>query len=422
MKIFFVSSEGDGAWCVWKLIHDGHDVTWTIGNNKYKEALGGLIPPPVEYVTNPQDYDLIIFDSSGHGEAADIARAFTPVIGSSKFADMLEHDRAFGIRFMEQCGISVPPWQEFSDVSDAVRWIKQTKKRTVFKPLGSRADSALTYVSKSPEDMIRYLEVLFKKVKVKSFILQEFIQGTEISSEGYFNGTDFYGTNHTLEEKKFMSGGIGPNTGCSGNLVWMPGRIDPVFERGLLRTKGALQEAGFVGPIDLNTIVTEGEIYGLEWTPRFGYEGTCNLARLLPCDFGQFMFDIATGQSPSIGEARAKFCATIRITVPPYPRLANPAKDAGIPVVGIDIDNPDCWYLSDVHIKEGTETELETIGTDGLIGAPIAVGDTIKQAFNECEQAIDKLLIPDLQWRDDVAECCERRFEVLSRQGWLRRI
>jgi phosphoribosylamine-glycine ligase len=422
MKLFFVSATGDGAWAVWKLIHDGHDVTWTLGDTKYIQVLEGLIPPPVESVPDPSSYNLIVFDMSGHGDAADLAREHTPVIGASSFCDQLEHDRTFGIQFMEKCGIRVPEWQAFTDISDAVNWLRKTKKRTVFKPLGGRADSALTYVSKSADDMIRYLEVLFKKVKVKSFVLQEFINGTEISSEGYFNGTDFFALNHTLEEKKFLSGGIGPNTGCSGNLVWMPGRSDPVFERGLLRAKDALREAGFRGPIDLNTIVTEGEIYGLEWTPRFGYEGTCNLARLIPGDFATFLFDIATGQSPNVGTARANFCATIRITVPPYPRLADPKKDAGVPVVGIDIDNPDCWYLSDVHIKEGTESELETIGTDGLIGAPICIGDTIKQTFSECEQAIDKLLIPDLQWRDHVAECCERRYETLSRQGWLRRI
>jgi len=422
MKILWVSIEGDGAWGVWKLLHDGHDVTWALANMKYKDALAGLIPSPVETITNPVDYDLIIFDSSGHGEAADIARESTPVIGASALADALEHDRLFGLEFMQKCGINIPPYECFDDVSDGVRWIKKTKKQTVFKPFGDRADSALTYVSKSAEDMIRYLEVLFKKVKVKQFILQEVVHGTEISSEGYFNGSEFYALNHTLEEKKFMSGGIGPNTGCSGNLVWMPTRSDNVFERGLLRAGPALAEAGFRGPIDLNTIVTEGEIYGLEWTPRFGYEGTCNLARLIPGDFASFLLAIATGDSPTVGETRAKFSATVRITVPPYPRPANPAKDAGVPVVGIDVDDPDCWYLSDIRIKEGTEGEVETIGTDGLIGAPISVSETICGAFDECQAAIDKLLIPDLMYRNDVKKCVEKRFECLSRQGWLRPI
>jgi len=422
MRLFVVSATGDGAWFVWKLLHDGHDVTWTLGNMKYSEVLAGLIPPPVASVSDPDSYDLIVFDMSGHGEAADLARVHTPVIGASSFCDQLEQDRIFGIEFMEKCGIHVPPWEQFTDISDAIRFLRKTKKRYVFKPLGGRDDCSTTYVAKSAEDMEKYLEILFKRVKVKEFVLQEFIAGTEVSSEGYFNGTEFFALNHTLEEKKFMAGGVGPNTGCSGNLVWMPTRSDPVFERGLLRAGHALQEAGFRGPIDLNTIVTEGEIYGLEWTPRFGYEGTCNLARLIPGDFASFLLAIATGESPTLGEPRAKFSATVRLSVPPYPRMANPAKDAGVPVVGIDVDNPDCWYLSDIRIKEGTEGEVETIGTDGLIGAPISVSETICGAFDECQAAIDKLLIPDLMYRNDVKKCVEKRFETLSRQGWLRPI
>jgi phosphoribosylamine-glycine ligase len=259
---------------------------------------------------------------------------------------------------------------------------------------------------------------LVSKVKVKEFLLQEFITGTEISTEGWFNGTDFYALNHDMEEKKFLSGGHGPNTGCSGSVVWMPHLPNNLMSYGLLRTREALAQEGFVGPIDLNVIATEGQIFGLEWTPRFGYDAACNLSRLLPMEFGEFLYQIATGASPSVIPSKYPFAATIRLSVPPYPYEGKVGKYGPVPVKGIDLSHIDCCYLSDVRLlPDGT---METIGIDGFVGAPIGVGDSIKEAFADCEDFIGRLQIPDLQWRNDIGKCCEKRYAELSRNGWLR--
>lgn len=423
MKILFCSPNGDGPWMALRLLHDGHDVQWIAKHPRDKDSLRGLIPPPLDSIGNPSDYDLVVYDFCDDGETADRIRELTPVIGSSAFADRLEHDRTFGIEFMQQCGIPVPPYETFNDIGEATKWLNDSKKRCVFKPSGDVQDKATTYVSKSAEDMVRYLEVLSKRAKIDEFILQEFIEGTEVSTDGWFNGTTFCAVAHTLEEKKFLSGGIGPNTGCSGNLVWMPPGPNPLFERGLRRAEDGLRGAGFVGPIDLNTIVTEGEVYGLEWTPRFGYEGTCNVMALMPVDFGEFLHQVATGSDVAPTIPKAAFAATVRVTVPPYPtQLKNASKFAGIPIEGIDLDKLDRFFLSDVRTKDGTDNELETGGVDGLIGAPIGLGDSPEQAFYECQTVIDNLKVPDLQWRSDVAECCGKRYQTLLRGGWLRRI
>lgn len=423
MNILLVSNSGEGAWFTWLLEHNGHKVSWVVGDDREADTLRGLIPPPLASIEHPSSYDLIVFDMTGTGDVADELRQHTPVIGCSELADKLEHDREFGIDFMQRAGITVPAWQAFDDVSDGLRWLRAKKKRVVFKPIGAGDDSSLTYVGKSVEDMERYLDILFRRVKVKRFLFQEFVEGTEVSTEAWFNGDQFFALNHTLEEKKFMAGGLGPNTGCAGNVVWMPPRSNALFERGLAKVAPLLKEAGYVGMVDLNTIVTEGEIYGLEWTPRFGYEGTCNLTRLLPMEFGEFMHTIAVGGTPTLGAARHPFAATIRVSIPPYPTFPLPQamtkKFEGTPVSGIDPAKLDAWFLCGVRLREGSEEEIETCG-DGFIGCPIGVGDSIRQAFSECEQAIGCLLLPNLQYRNDLRHCIEKRYETLLLQGWLR--
>ena len=410
---------GDGAWFTALLRHEGHDASWVIGVDKYRGTLEGIIPPPLEHIGHPADYDLVLYDQNGAGETADDVRVHTPVIGSSAFADDLELNRMHGLEFMEQCGIQVPPWKAFDSTDAAISWLRDTKKRTVFKPMGA-ADTSTTYVSKDSDDMERYLGILASRIRMKEFVLQEFVHGTEVSTEGWFNGTEWFAHNHTLETKKLLAGDLGPATGCSGNVVWMPNRPTALFSRGLQKATESLRDVGYHGPIDLNAIVTESEVYGLEWTPRFGYDATPCFTRLLPMPFGEFCYTIALGETPTLNVARAPFCAAFRLHVPPYPAKSDPKKYAGVPVRGISLDNIDEWYLSDVRINE--DGDMETIGTDGFIGAYLAVGDTIHDAFASCREVIGKIIIPDLGWRSDVEDCCVKRYIALQQEGWLRQL
>lgn len=418
MKILVASMQGDGAWFAALLRHEGHDADWVVGVDKYAGTLEGIVPAPLESIGHPADWDLILFDQNGAGKSADDVRQHTPVLGSSELADQLEFDRRFGLEFMESSGIAVPPWKPFESTDAAISWLRETKKRTVFKPVGA-ADTSTTYVSKNSEDMERYLGILASRIRMKEFVLQEFVHGTEVSTEGWFNGTDWFAQNHTLETKKLLAGDLGPATGCSGNVVWMPNRPTALFERGLQKATERLRGLGYRGPVDLNAIVTDSEVYGLEWTPRFGYDATPCFTRLLGMPFGEFCYKIALGETPTLPAAKAPFCASFRLHVPPYPAKSDPKKYGGVPVKGIDVDHIDEWYLSDVRIKPGTD-EMETLGTDGFIGAYMATADTIHDAFAACRKVIEGIMIPDLGFRNDVEDCCVKRYLALQSGGWLR--
>lgn len=417
MKILLVSSTGDGAWFNWLLTHEGHQVDWICASERDASTLTGIINPPLPRCPHPSAYDLVVYDSSGMGESADYARTLTPTIGSSLLADHLEHDRVFGLKAMEEAGIRVPKWEPFDSPSQAIAFLHKNNRRYVLKPIGD-APSDATYVSKSSEDMIHFIETRLDS-KVKSFVLQEFVAGTEVSTEAWWTGSEFVALNHTIELKKFMNDDVGPNTGCAANIVWMPDRINPIFQQGLQKIAPILQREGFVGMIDLNTIVTEGDIYGLEWTPRFGYEGTCNLTRLIPIPFGEFLYSVATGKSPSLSQPRAKFAATLRLSIPPYPSAEFSRKKIQAPVSGISLEHLDCFVLYDVLMQDG---ELVTGGTYNVIGSPIGCSETIDGAFDECMLSVGKLEVANLQYRTDAAKVIGKRYATLQSQGWLRPI
>lgn len=430
MKIALNSYTGYGAHFALRLLAEGHSVDYFLSEEKYHPILQGLVKAKLinpdsrksqqNYINDLpryEKYDLSVFDLTGKPRQAEVSSSSVPTIGDGSLQTMLEDDRTFGIEMMEAAKINVPPYQRFTDVNEAKSFIKSTGKRYVFKPDGGQdQDTATTYVAKDAEDLIKAIDKLFTSAKGSSFILQEFKTGIEISTEGWFNGTDFYCLNCTLEEKKFMNNGIGPNTGCAGNLVFSISPHSRIFKEGLGKLKSIVPY--FRGMIDLNAIVTDDKLYGLEWTPRFGYDAAATFLEMYGGDFGDLLHKIASDKVPE-NSWRAEFGASVRLTIPPYPTELHMAKKAGIPIKGIDPEDTAQvlkTYMYDVKLDGD---QLVTAGVNGFIASPVEIGTTIPEVFGKLEARIKEIQIPDMQYRTDIQKTVSKRYVELQQKGWI---
>lgn len=414
-----------GSWFSLQLEQEGHSVDiWLMKHyDDYSFVLEGLVKQPLRAKPNFKDYNLVLFDLTGTPKVAEEVHALgVPCIGDGNLNTELEDDRLLGIQIMEESGINVPEYEVFNDLSEAKRFIKKTNKRYVFKPNGGQdQDTATTYVSKSADDMLRFITKLSSVTHDAEFILQEVVNGTEISTEAWFNGDRFFLVNGTLEEKKFMNDNKGPNTGCAGNLIWIYDQLNPprIFRDGLAKLRDFLKQYNYRGMIDLNTIVTEGEIYGLEWTPRFGYDASATLYACLNNDcFGNFLGSIASGAEPDISISNY-FSSGIRLSVPPYPSEIKGKHPDGVPIEGIEEDDiPKNTFLYDC-MHDGDDG-LCTCGVSGLVAVPIQTGNSPQQAWGKVYEKIKTINIPDMQYRTDLEKTTTERYNILARQGWLR--
>lgn len=415
-----VSYTGYGAWFTLRLLGEGHDVDYYLLDKKYSKVLKGMAPVPLSSKPNFAEYDLVLFDLTGKPKLAEESIALTPTIGDGNLQSQLEDDRLFGIQVMEQVGINVPDYEVFSSIDEAKAYVKETKKRYVFKPFGGQDQgTSATYVSESADDLLDYIDKLGEITKGSEFLLQEVVEGVEVSTEAWFNGEEFFFHNCTLEEKKFLNDGLGPNTGCAGNIVWAHNGFTPrIFTEGLGKMKDFLKEYEFRGMIDLNTIVSPTHVYGLEWTPRFGYDASATICALIESDLGKFFFDIASGGNPNeTFKTNGRFAASIRLSIPPYPLEEDGFAQEGVHVNGVELEKIDReFYLYDA-LFDGEH--ITTAGINGFVVAPIAVGSTIEEAFELVCKKIKKLKIPDVQYRTDL--CCKikERYDKLQSQGWI---
>ena len=418
MKILLVSYSGYGLWFTLRLQDEGHRVDYYLLDRKYENVLRGIAPEPFFKKPDFSKYDLVIFDLTGKPALAEQSIKVTPTLGDSNLATTLEDERLFGIEVMEKVSIKVPPYEVFSDVETAKKFLLETKKRYVFKPNGGQEqETASTYVSTSYEDMLKYIDRLEQMSHGVEFILQEVVNGVEVSTEAWFNGEEFFLINCTLEEKKFMEGRKGPNTGCSGNLVWTFEREPQIFKQGLGKIKDFLASSGYVGMIDLNTIATQSDLYGLEWTPRFGYDASQTLFSLIDSDLGEIFEAVASGGKPNIS-FNNDFAAAVRLSIPPYPSECEGYYQKEVPIENIEPEDIEHIYLYDAML-ENDET-LVTAGLGGFIACPIHAGRSIEEAFAGVKEWIKKIKVPDLQYRQDIYKCTKDRYEALSRMGWFR--
>ena len=218
-----------------------------------------------------------------------------------------------------------------------------------------------------------------------------------------------------------MSGNIGPNTGCAGNLVFTIKGTSPIYQKGLENCKQVLKEVGFCGMIDLNSIITEsGELYGLEWTPRFGYDASATLINMYGGDYGDLLFRVASGKVPE-ESWKAQYGVSVRLSIPPYPTEMRMPKNAGIPIKGIDPEDKkqiQSCYLYDVKLDKSGK-KLITSGINGLIACPIETGTSVPEAFDKLEARIKSIQIPDMQYRDDLKKSLQKRYFELEQKGWF---
>jgi phosphoribosylamine--glycine ligase len=426
MRILFLSPECNGFGVAERLQRIGQKVLFVNGLEKDKFIGIGIVDvvfiPKKEYsfenilnLAKKFKPDFIIMDFTRYGSLCDKLREAGYIVwGGNSIADKLEYDRELAIELCEKYGIITPPTYEFKTADEAKKFIIKNGGRWVYKPEGS-VDATHTFVSKQPnsEDLLFYLDKLSKTDK-KKFILQQFIEGYEISQEIYFNGKNYFLLNWTMEDKKFMNNDLGANTGCSQDVVKFFDKSKKLFRQGLYKLIPFLRQVNYIGQIDLNSIVVpeENKLYFLEFTPRFGYNSIYSTMELLGTErFLEIIYKLAQGidiKEPVINE----YSASVRLTIPPYPYKE---EEKNLPVFFNKQDIDHIYWdgickINDIYF---------TAGSSGCICIVAYKHTNLDYAIKKCYNILDNILLSDKQYRTDLGVNQKKKLKALIPTGWI---
>lgn len=422
MRVLFVSKEGDGLGVGQRLALEGHNVDFWIAEERFAKAGRGLLSRVPSWQSAARRADLIIADCVGLGKYEEIARAYkVPLLGFSRILDIIELDRMKGMELFEAAGIAIPETHEFTSPAEA-RAIPQREgwgDGWVVKPSGNLSTSK-TLTCKDDSLWDRSCKVLPEGC---NGIVQRLVNGVEVSTEGWFNGTNFVQPfNHTFEEKKFLAGNLGQTTGCMGNIV-LPTESNRLTKATVEPLAPFLRRIGYRGPLDINCIVNADGAFALEATSRMGYDAVEALLEGLEEPAGEFLFDVATGEKKEM-KLTGDTMIAVRVSVPPWP-MRKPDSDAEPePIRGITDENIWHLFLTDVFQQGG---EYFTANGDGVIFKATAVGavntrntpDHTYEARRRVYRLLDKIGVQNKQYRTDIGERVNKDIAKLKEWGWL---
>lgn len=414
MKILILSIDGDGLGIAFKLAEEKNEVKMYIQDNQYKQAGIGIIERVDSWRPHAVWADLVICDMVGFGKYEQTLRKMGKVVFScSKLADESELDRQKGMELFEKFEINIPETYNFSSPTEAESIVDLWEEPGfVIKPSGNLS-TAKTYVCKHPDI---YKWALSTIPNGTALIVQKIVEGIEVSTEGWFNGRDWiYPFNHTFEEKKFLDGNKGPNTGCMGNVV-IPTYGNKLTAATIVKIAPFLKRISYRGPVDINTIVDEHRVYALEITARLGYDAIEALMEGLKEPVTDLFFETAIGVKKSMN-LTTDYMIAVRLSVPPWPHGEPDNEAVGMPIIGINEFNIKHLYLTDAYRDEGEDYLYA--GGDGAILKVTARGRDIQEARNRVYRTIDNLTIQDVQYRSDIGLRAIKDIKQLKEWGWL---
>lgn len=327
------------------------------------------------------------------------------IFGPSKAAAKLEESKVYMKNFLKKYSIPTAKYVETSDLKKAESFIDTLELPIVVKADGLCAGKGVIIAKTHEEAKATAKDMLsgfmFGKAGAK-VVVEEFLDGFELSVFGICDGKDFITLPACQDHKRLLDNDEGPNTGGMGAYCPAP-MADEVLmkkieERVIRPTMNGMiaEGAPFEGVLFCGIMVVNNEPITLEFNVRFGDPECEVLMPLLKSSAGELFYKASTGK---LGELKVEFenkkglCVVMASENYPY-KSSTPVK----------ITVP-AEYEEDSHISyAGVKKEGDDLmATGGRVLLSVAIDEDIKKARDKAYRLCENIKFDGSQYRRDIA-------------------
>lgn len=437
MKVLIIDVQGNALDYALRCQEAGHEVRWFIRKNKEGNSpqIGNGLVPRVPHWEPSMNWADLIFLTDNTYYMTDLEpyrRKGYPIFGANFAVAQWELDRNVGQDIFTKAGIPVIPTKEFSNYDEAIKHVKETMGRFVSKPTGDGSgeeSKALSYVSKTPADMVYMLQRWKKNKTYKGkFILQEFVGGIEMAVGAWCgaNGMSKYYCEN-WEFKKLMNDDLGVATGEQGTVLRYT-KDSLLAERVLKPLEPFLMALNYTGYIDVNCIIDKkGNPWPLEFTSRPGWPLFQIQQAVHGDDPCQWMLDMIDGKDSF--KPSDKIAIGVVMAMPDYPYSRLTKKEVtGVPVYNVE----DSSYKDSIHLCEIMMGEAPYMDGDKIKEGKhlVSAGDyllvcsgtayTVEMAKERVYRVVDSIDVPNsIMYRTDIGCRLKKQLPELHRHGYV---
>lgn len=339
---------------------------------------------------------------------ADELRAINiPVFGPSKAAAQLEGSKGFMKDLCRKYHIPTAAYERFTDIPSAEAFIDKLGAPIVVKADGLAAGKGVVVAMTVDEAKEAARDMLSGQAfgaAGTSIVIEEFLDGEEISYFALCDGTNLLPLNSAQDHKRVGDGDTGPNTGGMG--AYSPARLmTPAMEQAVIKTileptvkAMAAEGCPFTGVFFAGLMVVKGVPKLIEYNARFGDPECQTLMLRLESDLVHMLYAAATGHLDTVTpqwSPEPSLCVVMAAKGYPADYMKGATiggldKAAQVPLVHI--------FHAGTTMKDGHIT-----ASGGRVLGICATGVTVAEARSSAYQAVDMLDWPEGFCRRDIA-------------------
>lgn len=330
------------------------------------------------------------------------------VVGPSAAAAQLEGSKAFSKKFMQRHGIPTAAYAEFTaaNLAEGRAYIAVHSLPVVLKADGLAAGKGVVIAATTQEALSSFDEMIVGKQfgsASEKVVIEEFLQGIEVSVFALTNGKDYHIIGHAKDYKRIGEGDTGLNTGGMGCVSPVPFMDDAfmqkVEERIIRPTVAGLQQESLVyhGFIFFGLMNVGGEPFVIEYNCRMGDPETEVVIPRLMTDLVALFAAMDNG---TLEDANISFdprsAATIMAVSGGYPG----DYEKNIP---INIPTNIGEIKDSILFHAGTKKEGEIILTNGgRVLAVTSYGENITEAAEKSKDILADIFFEGMYFRNDI--------------------
>ena len=327
---------------------------------------------------------------------ADILRAAgIAVFGPSKAAAQLEGSKNFAKEVMRDAGVPTAHSFTCTTQHEIEIALNAFDAPYVVKDDGLAAGKGVV-VTKDRQEALEHA------LACKRVVIEEYLDGPEVSLFGISDGTTIVPMQPAQDFKRAHDGDQGANTGGMGAyspLPWAPSDIiEDTYKQVLAPMIAEMAARGtpFVGLLYAGLALTDHGTRVIEFNARFGDPETQVLLPRLKSPLAQLLLAAATRKLHEFGplEWSDESAVTIVLAAPGYPA----APEIGEPITGIAPIANSFVFHAGTQLRDGV---LHSAG--GRVLTVTGIGSDLTEARDAAYRTISKITLPNSHYRRDIA-------------------
>ncbi|MBD5164618.1 phosphoribosylamine--glycine ligase [Helicobacter sp.] len=329
-----------------------------------------------------------------------------PTFGPSAKAARLEGSKAYMKEFAKHYDIPTARFIQTQDYEESCKFIESLNLPIVVKADGLCAGKGVIIAQSYEEAKVAAKEMLEGKSfgdSGKTIVIEEFLDGFELSIFAMCDGKDFIVLPAAQDHKRLLEQDKGPNTGGMGAYAPAPLATSQIIEEVkssiIVPTLDGMAKEGnpFSGALFCGIMVVKNKPYLLEFNVRFG-DPECEV--LMPL-FKNGLLDCflacANGDLKNVHfELESKMCVGVVIASKDYP-YKNSKKEK---ITLKDLNENAQSHISFAGVsKEGEDL----FASGGRVLVCVGKGDNVQEALKNAYQRVDSVKFNGMQYRKDIA-------------------